>query len=407
MSTALNCTALPEASLTSFRTPLRRVLEGISGRWTTGRLDLIIANAARIRIEGTRPGPSAVLRLYRPGLLRRLAFAGGIGFAEAYIAGEWDTPDLPGLLEAVARNFDGTDMLHGAPLVRLWGALQHWYNRNSLSGARRNIQAHYDLGNDFYSRWLDPSMTYSAARFEPQDTNLATAQRRKYMALAERIGLLPDHHLLEIGCGWGAFAEFAAAEVGAKVTAITLSPAQFEYVQARIQRAGLNERVEVALMDYRSITGWYDRVVSIEMIEAVGEQYWPVYFRKLAEVLTPGGIAGIQSITIDNARFSHYRRRADFIQQYIFPGGMLPCESRLAEEAAQAGLAWNSIFRFGDHYARTLQLWAANFAAAWNDIAELGFDERFRRLWSYYLAYCEAGFRTRQIDVIQLALRKI
>ncbi len=407
MNAALDFGTIPEVSFADLRPRLRHVVEQLSRKWTTGRLDLTIGNAARIRVQGTHPGPSAVLHLHQPALLRRLAFEGALGFADAYIAGQWDSPDLSGLLEAITCNFAGSKFAHGAAALRLWGMFQHWRHRNSPSGARRNIQAHYDLGNDFYSRWLDSSMTYSAAIFESPYTSLAAAQRHKYVALAERIRLLDGHHVLEIGCGWGGFAAFAAGEVGARVTAVTLSRAQYDFVAERMQRAGLNDKVDVVLMDYRDITGRYDRVVSIEMIEAVGERYWPVYFRKLAEVLTPGGVAGLQSITIDNARFAQYRKRPDFIQRYIFPGGMLPCEKRLAEEAATAGLAWNSIFRFGEHYARTLEIWAENFAAAWNDIAKLGFDDRFRRLWSYYLAYCEAGFRSGQIDVIQLALQKI
>ena len=407
MNAALDFGTLPEISFAALRPWLRQMLEQLSRRWTTGRLDLTIADAGRIRVQGKHPGPSAVLHLYQPALLRRLAFEGAIGFADAYIAGQWDSPDLSGLLEAFAYNFAETRFAHGAAALRLWGLFQHWRHRNSLSGARANIHAHYDLGNDFYRQWLDSSMTYSAAIFETPSTSLAAAQRHKYIALADRIRLLRGHHVLEIGCGWGGFAEFAAREVGARVTAVTLSQEQYAFVTERMQRSGLNEKVDVALMDYRDITGYYDRVVSIEMIEAVGERYWPTYFRKLADVLTPGGVAGIQSITIENARFAQYRKRPDFIQRYIFPGGMLPCEKRLAEEAASAGLAWNSIFRFGGHYARTLEIWAENFSASWNEIAKIGFDERFRRMWRYYLAYCEAGFRSGHIDVIQLALQKI
>jgi cyclopropane-fatty-acyl-phospholipid synthase len=407
MNAALDFGAIPEVAFTALQPRLRRVVQQLSQTWTTGRLDLTLGDAARIRVQGTRPGPSAVLRLYQPALLRRLAFEGAIGFAEAYVDGQWDSPDLSGLLEAMARNFAGTRFAHGSAALRLWGMFQHWRHRNSPSGVRHNIRAHYDLGNDFFSRWLDSSMTYSAAIFDTPHTSLDAAQRRKYVALADRIRLLGGHHVLDIGCGWGGFAAFAAGEIGARVTAVTLSRAQYDFVAERMQKAGLNDKVNVVLMDYRDITGRYDRVISIEMIEAVGEGYWRFYFRKLAEVLTPGGVAGIQSITIDNAHFAQYRTRPDFIQRYIFPGGMLPCEKRLAEEAATAGLAWNSIFRFGEHYARTLEIWAKNFATAWNDITKLGFDDRFFRLWSYYLAYCEAGFRSGQIDVIQLALQKI
>jgi cyclopropane-fatty-acyl-phospholipid synthase len=282
----------------------------------------------------------------------------------------------------------------------------HLLHRNSRTGSKHNILAHYDLGNAFYSRWLDPSMTYSSARFERPGQSLPEAQRNKYASLARQIDLRRDDHVLEIGCGWGGFAEFAAGEIGAKVTGITISPAQHEFARKRLFEQGLAERADIRLVDYRDVRGQFDRVASIEMFEAVGEEYWPTYFSKIREVLSPGGRAGLQIITIRDELFEHYRSRADFIQKYVFPGGMLPSELRLKEETDRAGLEWGDIVRFGQNYADTLAEWARRFENAWDDIRGLGFDERFRRLWRFYLGYCEAGFRMERTNVVQLSLAR-
>jgi cyclopropane-fatty-acyl-phospholipid synthase len=288
--------------------------------------------------------------------------------------------------------------------MRAINFLAHVFNRNSKAGSRRNIHAHYDLGNAFYERWLDAGMTYSSARYEAPGQPLAEAQRNKYLSLARQIDLRSGHHVLEIGCGWGGFAEFAAAEIGAKVTGVTISPSQFDFARKRLFDLGLAERADIRLVDYRDIEGRFDRVASIEMFEAVGEAYWPAYFSKIRDVLSPGGRAGLQIITIRDELFSVYRARSDFMRKYIFPGGMLPSEKRLREETDRAGLEWGSIARFGHNYADTLSEWAARFEAAWDEIRALGFDDRFRRLWSFYLRYCEAAFRTERTNVVQLGL---
>jgi len=330
-----------------------------------------------------------------------------IGFGEGFMAGEWDTPDLSALLEAFTLNFDRLERLvDGNPFMRTVNFLTHMFNKNSKGGSRRNIHAHYDLGNAFYSRWLDPSMTYSSARYERPGQPLSEAQHNKYASLAREIGLGPDHHVLEIGCGWGGFAEFAAREIGARVTGVTISRAQHEFARKRLFDQGLADRADIQLMDYRDVSGHFDRVASIEMFEAVGEAYWPAYFGKVREVLSPGGRAGLQIITIRDELFSVYRRRSDFLRKYIFPGGMLPSEKRLREETDRAGLEWSSIARFGQNYADTLAEWAGRFEGAWEEITKLGFDERFRRLWRFYLCYCEAGFRAERTDVVQLSLAR-
>jgi cyclopropane-fatty-acyl-phospholipid synthase len=384
-----------------FRTAIR-----LAGRnWSAGSLTFILPDSQTIRLQGDTPGPDARLIVHDYRFVRRALVSGDIGFAEGYMAGEWDTPDLAALLGALSANFDNLRRLAcGNPLARLFHAFSHALHRNSRRGSKRNIHAHYDLGNDFYARWLDRTMTYSSARFEAPGQPLADAQRNKYAALARSIDLRPGHTVLEIGCGWGGFAEYAAKEIGAHVTGVTISQAQYDFARKRLFDQGLSDQAEIKLIDYRDIRGRFDRVASIEMFEAVGEKYWPAYFGKIRSVLAPGGRAGLQIITIRDHDFESYRRRADFIQKYIFPGGMLPSEQRLREETSRAGLGWDGASRFGQDYADTLAQWLRNFDSAWEGIAPLGFDERFRRLWRFYLAYCEAGFRTGRTDVIQLAL---
>ncbi|MGH6955090.1 MAG: class I SAM-dependent methyltransferase [Caulobacteraceae bacterium] len=385
----------------------RTVLKIASENWEFGRLAFVLPSGREVKIVGDKPGPDAKLVVNDFRFLSRVLGAGDIGFGEGFMAGEWDTPDLSALLEALTANLDKLyRLLEGGLFYRVVNSLAHALHRNSRKGSKRNIVAHYDLGNAFYSRWLDPTMTYSSARFERPGQPLSEAQRNKYASLARQIGLGPDNHVLEIGCGWGGFAEFAAGEVGAKVTGITISPAQCEFARRRLFEKGLAERAEIRLVDYRDVTGQFDRVASIEMFEAVGEEYWPAYFDKIREVLSPGGRAGLQIITIRDELFAHYRARADFIQKYVFPGGMLPSEKRLKEETARAGLEWRDIVRFGQNYADTLAEWARRFETAWDEIKGLGFDERFGRLWRFYLGYCEAGFRTERTNVVQLSLTR-
>ncbi len=385
----------------------RTVLKISAENWEYGRLTFVLPSGREVRVEGDKAGPDARLIVKDFRFLSRVLSAGDIGFGEGFMAGEWDTPDLSELLEAFTVNLDRLQrLLEGGPLFRVINAIVHALHRNSRTGSRRNILAHYDLGNAFYSRWLDPSMTYSSARFERPGQPLREAQRNKYASLARQIELGPDNHVLEIGCGWGGFAEFAAGEIGAKVTGITISPSQYEFARRRLFEAGLAEKADIRLVDYRDVEGQFDRVASIEMFEAVGEEYWPTYFAKIRDVLAPGGRAGLQIITIRDELFAEYRKRADFIQKYVFPGGMLPSETRLKEETARAGLEWRDIVRFGQNYADTCAEWARRFENAWEDIRSLGFDERFRRLWRFYLGYCEAGFRTERTNVVQLSLTK-
>ena len=375
--------------------------------WTRGVLEIVTPDGLDIPIRGVQGGPEGRILVKNYRFVGRVLTGGAIGFAEGYIAGEWDTPDLPALLEALSLNYEKLKgLVEGNPLVLMANRIGHLFRRNSRSGSKRNIHAHYDLGNAFYEQWLDPSMTYSSAKYAAPGQALTAAQRNKYAALANAMGLQRGQKVLEIGCGWGGFAEFAASEVGAEVTGITISQAQYDYAKKRLFDKGLADKAEIKLIDYRDVDGTYDRVASIEMFEAVGEEYWPTYFRKVRDVLKPGGRAGLQIITISDDIFERYRQSTDFIQKYIFPGGVLPSEQRLKLRTDEAGLAWGKIDRFATDYADTLSEWAQRFQARWGEIAPLGFDEKFRRLWLFYLAYCEAGFRTGRTDVIQLELAK-
>ena len=385
------------------------MLRLLASNWTFGRLTVRLPNGETHVVDGRRPGPHGVLVVKDYRFARRVLASGDIGFAEGYMAGEWDTPQLATLLETLVENYDHIRRLFdGNWMMKVVNWIAHRRNRNSRSGSRKNIHAHYDLGNAFYAAWLDGTMTYSSARFGGAGETLEAGQRAKYAALARMMDLKPGMSVLEIGCGWGGFAEFAAREIGAQVTGVTISQEQYDFARQRLFNAGLSERAPIELTDYRDIKGRFDRVASIEMFEAVGQEYWPAYFGKIHEVLAPGGRAGLQIITIREDLFDEYNARTDFIQKYVFPGGMLPSEERLKPVIDQAGLRWGAIERFGLDYAETLKRWDDRFQAAWDDIGRIsGFDERFRRLWRFYLAYCEAGFRSRRTDVVQLALTRV
>jgi cyclopropane-fatty-acyl-phospholipid synthase len=372
-----------------------------------GSLTVRLPDGRWFRFQGADPGTDATLVANDGAFARRAVVAGDIGVAEAYIAGEWESPDVTAFLEFFASNTEAIEVLFaGKPYMRVVQWLRHLFNRNTKRQAKKNIHAHYDLGNRFYETWLDRTMTYSSAIYAPGDNDLASAQTRKYRALAQSIGLQPGHHLLEIGCGWGGFAEFAAKEYGCRVTGLTISREQLAFAEKRIRDAGLADKVDFRFQDYRDEQGQYDRIASIEMFEAVGEEYWQTYFAKLDETLKPGGRAGIQVITIQDRFFAQYRREIDFIRRYIFPGGMLPTPTILEALGAKAGLSLSSQHVFGLDYARTLAEWRDRFLEAWPKIEPMGFDMAFKRLWEYYLHYCEAGFRAGNIDVRQVVFAK-
>lgn len=384
-----------------------RAILRIADRLAIGVLDVRMPDGDCLRYSGTEPGPRASIEVRDERLFGRLLRDGALGFAEAYIDGDWDSPDLLAVIDLGARNqVRFAEDLRGSLTSRLTRMLVHRLRANSRRGARRNIAAHYDLGNTFYEAWLDPTMAYSAASFRAGNEDLQLAQYAKFAQMADLAQIGPDQHVLEIGCGWGGFSIWAARTRGCRVTAITLSRAQFDYCQQQIAQAGLTDRVEVLLRDYRDVEGQFDRIVSIEMLEAVGESHWPAYFRQVHDLLRPGGRASLQVITIDDAHFAAYRRQVDFVQRHVFPGGMLPAPKALRGLALSAGLAWQAETSDGDDYAQTLAYWRSRFEAAAGKVEAQGFDQRFRRFWTYYLTYCEAGFRAGRIDLMRFALCK-
>jgi len=371
-----------------------------------GRIDIRLPDGRWFRAEGPGEGPHGVVHCLDNRVWGRTIKEGAdIGFAEAYVEGWWTSPDLQAVLDvSLLNNEEMARNLSLGMLARLIERTRHWLRRNSRSGSKRNIMAHYDLGNAFYETWLDGSMTYSSALFRNPGESLEAGQANKYGALCDALRVQPDETVLEVGCGWGGFAEYAARERGAKVTGITISPAQLDYARKRIHEAGLAERVTLELRDYRALEGQFDHLASIEMFEAVGEKYWPVYFDTVRERLKPGGTANLQIITIADHLFENYRRNVDFVQKHIFPGGMLPSRAALRQQTDRAGLTWRDSLEFGDSYSETLRRWAVVFNDRWDEIAPLGFDDRFRRLWNFYLASCAACFLAKTTDVTQLGL---
>ncbi len=334
--------------------------------------------------------------------------SGDIGFAESYIDGDWHTDNLPGLIELFVHNREAIESaIYGTWWGNLFYRLKHIFNRNSKTGSRKNIHAHYDIGNAFYDLWLDPSMTYSSALFSglPEQT-LEQAQHAKYRRVLQELRVPDGARILEIGCGWGGFAEQAIRQQQARVTGLTLSSEQLQFARERLSKAGLSANAELQLTDYRDVHQQFDGIASIEMFEAVGEQFWPGYFQCLTRNLKPGGRACIQTIVIADALFARYRKSSDFIQQYIFPGGMLPSPSEFCEQARRQGLAVVNSYAFGLDYAHTLALWREQFKARQREVKAQGFDDRFLRTWDFYLAYCEAGFRAGSINVMQFTLQK-
>ena len=365
------------------------------------------------QVFGTHEAPFAALHIHNWDLCAEVLKSGDIGFAEAYMAGEWTTPELAGLLRLFIANRNHIEgAIYGHWLGRLMYRIKHLLNRNNRSNSRKNIHAHYDLGNAFYELWLDGTMNYSSAWFEGDLSQpMADAQKAKVRRALRMVNAQPGQRVLEIGCGWGALAESATTEFGAHITGVTLSTEQLAFANARMQALGVAPRADLRLQDYRDIAATdgqasFDAVCSIEMIEAVGQAYWPTYFQTISRLLKPGGRACIQSITIDDSLFERYLQSTDFIQQYIFPGGCLPSPREFRKQAQAAGLQVVDELNFGPDYAETLRRWRDSFMAQQHTVRTLQFDDRFIRLWEFYLAYCEAAFDEASIDVIQFTLVK-
>jgi cyclopropane-fatty-acyl-phospholipid synthase len=410
--------ALTAPTLTArLPTAVRRLLRLLE-RLPVGQLELRLpegGGSLQLPERPIAPGPRGVLQLNNWALFERTLKAGDIDFAESFIDGDWESPDLSELLRLCIANRDHVEsLIYGHWWGRLGYRLRHLLRRNSRSGSARNIHAHYDLGNDFYRLWLDPSMSYSAAWFEgrdPRGADLLEAQHAKYRRALREARVQPGQRVLEIGCGWGGLAELATREFGAKLTGVTLSGEQLRWAEQRLQAAGLEGRAELLYLDYRDLPARhgrepFDAVVSIEMFEAVGHEYWAGYFQTLNACLKPGGHACIQTITLRDDLFPRYLRSTDFIQQYIFPGGLLPSPSAFEVEARRAGFVVENRLAFGRDYAETLRRWRDAFVQNLDAVQRQGFDRRFQRIWTFYLAYCEAAFDTGNTDVMQFTLRK-
>jgi cyclopropane-fatty-acyl-phospholipid synthase len=379
------------------------LLLALFSRLQYGRLAVTLPDGSRHEFAGARPGPRAEMTINRIEAISRIINDGKMGFCEAVMEGDIDSPGMAELIElAVMHDAMLSKQMTATILRRLGLRLYHGMRRNSKTGAAKNIAYHYDLGNEFYAAWLDRTMTYSSAVFDRDTDDLATAQTNKYRRLADLADIQPGDHVLEIGCGWGGFAKYAIEERGARVTGITISREQHDFAKQRLADAGLAGRGEVQLIDYRDLKGKFDKIVSIEMFEAVGEAYWPTYFSAVSSLLKSGGRAALQAITIEDEAFEEYRREPDFIQRYIFPGGMLPSMPKLEQPVAEAGLKLVDEAGFGQDYARTLAEWRERFQEAWPQLATGRFDTRFKRMWELYLSYCEGGFRAGMIDVKHL-----
>ena len=372
-----------------------------------GRIDIILPDGRHFRADGAEPGYVAEVHVHNTDVFARTVREGDLGFCESYMDGWWSTPDLMAFMDLMHDDMEHIyDGFPGQFLVRFYERMRFWLQNNSKKQARKNISYHYDLGNEFYGLWLDDTMTYSSAKFVTGQESIEAGQIEKYKSMVDQMGVQPGDHVLEIGCGWGGFAEYAAKERGLRVTGLTISQAQHDYAVARMQKAGLSDRVTIKMQDYRDEKGIYDGIASIEMFEAVGEKYWPVYFETLHDRLKPGKNATLQIITVEHRRWYVYKRGVDFIQKYIFPGGMLPSPVVLREQIEKAGLAVEKSVEFGKSYDITLRRWHETFNAKWDQIAAMGFDERFRRMWNFYLTSCAATFDSGNCDVTQITVRK-
>lgn len=399
--------ALPSGAPAAARTAFK-----LLSRLKHGTLTLQLPDGSMQRF-GSGQAPTASLRLVNWKVCSAALRSGDIGFAESFIAGDWTTPHLTELLRVLIVNRkEVEDVIYGTWLGRLAYRVKHLLNRNTKANSQKNIHAHYDLGNAFYELWLDGTMNYSAAIFETPQTSMKDAQHAKVRRALRMADVQPGDRVLEIGCGWGALAEMAATEFDASVVGVTLSTEQLAWAQQRMARVGAADKADLRLQDYRDIgttsdEAPFDAICSIEMVEAVGREYWPTYFQAVARLLKPGGQACVQSIVIADALFERYVSSTDFIQQYIFPGGCLPCPTEFRAQARAAGLEVIDEFSFGQDYAHTLRLWREQFMAQESRVLQLGFDKRFIRIWEFYLAYCEAAFAQANTDVVQYTLRKL
>ena len=371
-----------------------------------GKIQFINYDGKKTLLGKDNSGKTVTLRLKKPGLTFEIINKGSIGLAESYMRGDFDTNNLTDLIEIAAKNINKVHKFSGILDFPLINYFKKFFIKNTKKKSRENISKHYDLGNEFFSLWLDKTLTYSSAIFEDQKNDLENAQINKYKKLTSLTKLKSGDKILEIGCGWGGFAEFIGKNYDVELDCITISKKQYEFAKERIYKNGLNEKVNIQMLDYRDVNKKYNAVASIEMIEAVGQNYLPSYFKKIKDSLSEGGIAAIQAITIDDKIYDRYKLKTDFIQKYIFPGGFLPSKKEILKLSNQNGLYFDKCNSYGLDYSNTLRIWRNEFAKKWNSISQQGFDDTFKRMWNFYLSYCEAGFKAKNIDLIQFSMNK-
>ncbi len=345
------------------------------------------------------------IKINKPGLMTRIINKGSIGLAEAYMNGDFETDNLSNLIEITAKNIKIIHKFSGVFDLKAINFFKNIFIKNTKKRSKENISKHYDLGNEFFSLWLDKSLTYSSAIFEKQKNDLESAQITKYKKLSELVKPKTGDEMLEIGCGWGGYAEYIGKNFDVKLDCITISKKQYDFAKERVFKNGLNEKVNIQMLDYRDVKKKYNSITSIEMIEAVGQSYLKSYFKKIKESLIHNGTAAIQAITIDDKIYDRYKTKTDFIQKYIFPGGFLPCKKEILKLSNENGLKFETCNSYGSHYSSTLSIWRDEFLNKWGDISKQGFDNNFKRMWNFYLSYCEAGFKSKNIDLIQFSLQ--
>ena len=383
---------------------VKRYINKIGSKIKHGKLIVVMPNGNEFIFKGKKGiEGKLILKSYKP--IIRTILGGHLGFSESYLNHEWESPNLEKLLELMLKNLPN-EFQPRSKLYKLYNRFIHFLRDNTKMRAKKNIEYHYDIGNSFYEIWLDKGMTYSSGIFQKENEDLFQAQKNKYEKLIKKMDIRPHHKVLEIGCGWGGMAEYIGKNLGCDYTGITISPSQKEFAEKRMINNKIEKKTNIKLCDYRDIKGTFDRIISIEMIEAVGEKYWDTYFSKINNCLKKGGLAGIQMILIDNKKFNSYRKSVDFIQKYIFPGGMLPSHEKIRDSFSKNGLKEISNNSFGESYAKTLKIWRNNFNSSLDKLTKIGIDAKIQRLFHYYFSYCEAGFSDGQIDVSQKIIKK-
>ena len=382
-----------------------KLVFNILNKINNGYLEITTFDGSILKYGNPDDNLKTNLIIKKPNFTYNLIRGGSIGFAECYMRGEFETDNLSNLIELTARNIKIIYKFSGLLDLPLINFVKNKLIKNTKNRSKKNIARHYDLGNDFFSLWLDDTLTYSSAIFDDETKNLSEAQNNKYQKLINLLKPNNGDRVLEIGCGWGGFAEYLGKKYDVKLDCITISKKQFEYTKDRIHKCGLNEKVNIEIKDYRDLRGKYNSIASIEMIEAVGQNYLDGYFKTIKNNLSDGGKAAIQAITIDDSLFDRYKNKQDFIQKYIFPGGFLPNKNSINKHVSENGLTVNSYISYADHYANTLSIWREEFKKKWNLIKNQGFDLTFKRMWEFYLSYCEAGFKSKNIDLIQFSLQ--